>query len=241
MYNKTFAIIPFDIPLGGRQGFSKMHCTLCNTPNSALFKVDKKPEKSYFHCAECDLIFMHPEERLGPQEEKARYDLHQNEGSEGYLSFLTPLVRDIDAYFTAAGVSPAQMASLDFGCGPTAFLSSVFFEKGYKAYNYDLYYYPDQDLLRRSYHVVTSTEVWEHLYNPRVEIEKQLRLLKSGGLLGVMTSAHRGEAAFHDWHYRRDLTHVSFFSEKTMQWLANTFKLNVIKAKSPYWIFQKMQ
>lgn len=182
---------------------------------------------------------MNPAERLGPQEEKARYDLHQNEGAAGYFSFLEPLVKEIDSYLTTAGLSPSQLSALDFGCGPTTVLSNLFSEKGYKAYNYDIYYYPDQDLLRRNYHVITSTEVWEHFYHPKQEIEKQLRLLKGGGLLGVMTSAHRGEAAFHDWHYRRDLTHVSFFSEKTMKWVAETYKLHVHKAKSPYWIFQK--
>lgn len=173
-------------------------------------------------------------------EEKARYDQHQNESTPGYLSFLAPLVKDIDQYFTSAGLSPSQLSTLDFGCGPTAFLSSLFFEKGYKAHNYDIYYYPDLEQMRRTYHAVTSTEVWEHLYSPRQEIEKQLRLLKSGGLLGVMTSAHRGEAAFHDWHYRRDLTHVVFYSERTMAWIANQFHLRVVKARSPYWIFQKM-
>lgn len=216
-----------------------MKCLLCETSHSASFKVDKKPERGYFRCATCDLIFMNPEERMAPQDEKARYDQHQNEGSAGYLSFLAPLVKDIDDYFNSAGIKSSQMSSLDFGCGPTAFLSSLFFDKGYRAYNYDLYYYPDQDQLRRTYHVITSTEVWEHFYSPRQEIECQLRLLKPGGLLGVMTSAHRGEAAFHDWHYRRDLTHVVFYSERTMTWIAQTYKLSVLKAKSPYWIFQK--
>lgn len=183
---------------------------------------------------------MNPSERLSPQEEKARYDQHQNESSAGYLSFLAPLVKEIDVYFKAANLDPSSLSTLDFGCGPTGFLSTLFIEKGYRAYNYDIYYYPDQDQLRRNYHAITSTEVWEHFYHPRQEIELQLRLLKAGGLLGVMTSAHRGEAAFHDWHYRRDLTHVSFFSERTMQWLADKFKLKIVKAKSPYWVFQKV-
>lgn len=216
-----------------------MNCLLCESSQIDPFKVERKPEKSYFHCASCDLIFMHPEERMTAQEEKARYDLHQNEATLGYQSFLEPLVKDIEAYFTAAEVSREHLLSLDFGCGPTAYLSSVFFDKGYRSHNYDLYYYPDTEPLRRTYHVVTATEVWEHLYNPRQDLEKQLRLLKSGGLLGVMTSAHRGPAAFVNWHYRRDLTHVVFYSEKTMTWLAQKYQLRLIRAKSPYWLFQK--
>ena len=217
-----------------------MKCLLCESTTVAPFKVLQKPEKSYFHCAQCDLIFMNPEERLTPAEEKARYDHHQNESSAGYLEFLTPLIRDVDQLVKSKGRSPGDLTTLDFGCGPTAFLGSQFFAKGYKSYSYDIYYYPDQEQLRRTYDVITSTEVWEHLYQPKQEIERQLRMLKSGGILGVMTSAHKGEAAFHSWHYRRDLTHVCFYSEQTMKWLAETYKLKIFKALSPYWLFQKL-
>jgi len=217
-----------------------MKCLLCLNPHSAPFKVLKKPERNYYYCAECDLIFMHPEERLSIQEEKSRYDHHENQGSAGHLAFLEPLIKDLHSQFVAAGLSPAQLTTLDFGCGPTPALSAVLAAKGYKTFHYDLYYHPDQDLLRRNYHMITSTEVWEHLQNPRLEIERMLRLLKPGGLLGVMTSAHRGEAHFHDWHYRRDLTHIVFYSAKTMEWIARTWNLHVLKAQSPYWIFQKL-
>lgn len=217
-----------------------MNCLLCQSPHSAPFKVDKKPVRSYFHCAECDLIFMDPAERLGPQEEKLRYDEHQNHSSPGYLAFFEPLINSIEEHFKAAGVMGSSLTSLDFGCGPTALLSQLLNLRGFKTHDYDLYYHPNQDELRKTYHLVTSTEVWEHLYNPRTEIERMLRLLKPGGLLGVMTSGHRGEAVFHDWHYRRDTTHVVFFSEQTMQWIAKTYKMQLIKNRSPYWIFQKL-
>lgn len=217
-----------------------MNCLLCHSAHSAPFKVDKKPVRNYFHCAECDLIFMDPAERLGPEEEKSRYDLHENESTAGYQAFFEPLINSIEDHFKAAGVMSSQLTALDFGCGPTAMLSQLLTGRGFKTYNYDLYYHPNQDELRKTYHLVTSTEVWEHLYSPRLEIERMLRLLKPGGLLGVMTSGHRGEAVFHDWHYRRDTTHVVFFSERSMQWIAKTYKMQLIKMRSPYWIFQKL-
>lgn len=217
-----------------------MKCILCQTSHSAPFKVDKKPLRSYFHCAECDLIFLNPAERLAPQEEKTRYDQHDSHGSAGHGAFLEPLVKEIDGYISAAKVPRDTLSVFDFGCGPQPVLSQMFANKGYKTAHYDLYYHPNQDLLRKSYHVITSTEVWEHLYEPRKEIEILMKALKAGGLLGVMTSAHHGEAVFHDWHYRRDTTHVTFFSENTMNWLAKTYRLQIIKARSPYWVFQKM-
>ncbi|MGZ3779726.1 MAG: class I SAM-dependent methyltransferase [Pseudobdellovibrionaceae bacterium] len=217
-----------------------MKCLLCEYPNSSFFKVVKKPERSYFLCSNCDLIFMNPEERLDAQQEKIRYDYHQNQETSGYTAFLEPLINDVHSYFSAAGLDSSQLSSLDFGCGPTAYLSKLLEKKGYQTQNYDPFYFPEQDLLRRKYHLITCTEVWEHLYRPQEDIDKLLRLLKTGGLLAVMTSAHHGAAVFSDWYYRRDLTHVTFFSEKTMKWLADEYNLRMIKRKSPYWIFQKM-
>lgn len=217
-----------------------MKCVLCESPHSGRFKVIKKPERNYFHCKECDLIFMDPAERLSPELEKQRYDLHQNESSSGYQAFLEPLINKLEAHFRAAGLSPIHLSVLDYGCGPTAYLSTLLLKKGFMPANYDLYYFPDQDQLRKTYHAITSTEVWEHFYEPRQEIERQLRLLKAGGLLAVMTSAHRGEASFHDWHYRRDLTHVSFFSENAMMWVAQKYRLQLLHSQSPYFIFQKL-
>lgn len=217
-----------------------MECLLCRSPHSAAFKVEKKPSHSYFHCAACDLIFMNPAERLGPAEEKTRYDLHDNQSSAGYNAFLEPLVKDLDDQFHAAKLNPRQLTMLDFGCGPTLTLSEMFAAKGYQTAQYDIYYRPDQEQLRKTYHFVTSTEVWEHFYHPREEIERLVRLVKGGGLLGVMTSGHKGEAVFHDWHYRRDDTHVCFYSERTMNWIAEKFRLRLMKAQSPYWIFQKV-
>lgn len=182
---------------------------------------------------------MNPEERLSSQEEKLRYDLHENGESPGYLAFFEPLIAGVEQHFASVGKPVSQMNALDFGCGPTALLSRQLAARGFETHNYDLYYHPNQDELRRTYNLVASTEVWEHLHEPRIEIERQLRLLKKDGLLAIMTSAHRGEAAFHDWHYRRDLTHVSFFSEKTMDWITQTYELHPLKAKSPYWIFRK--
>lgn len=218
-----------------------MDCLLCQAPHTAPFKVIKKPEKSYFHCAFCDLIFMNPSDRLSAEQEKARYDFHQNEDMKGYRAFLEPLVKDVEQYTKNARRDPFDTSVLDFGCGPTAFLGNWLTERNFRVTNYDLFYHPDQDALRKSYNVVTSTEVWEHLHEPRIEIVKMLKMLKPGGIMAVMTSSHKGEAAFHDWYYRRDLTHVTFFSEKTMKWIADHFNLQLIKARSPYWIFQKTE
>ncbi|WP_413288554.1 class I SAM-dependent methyltransferase [Bdellovibrio sp. HCB337] len=216
-----------------------MNCLLCQSSNTDAFTVEKNPVHNYFHCTRCELIFMDPEERPLPAEEKARYDLHQNEDTEGYRQFLEPLVQDIRNYSVMLAVPHPQVKILDFGCGPTAFLGKMLGEEDFRVSNYDIYYFPDQSPLQRSYDIITSTEVWEHFYHPHEEITQLMRLLKTFGLMAIMTSGHPGVGLFHNWQYRRDETHVIFFSEKTMRWIADEFNLDLIKAQSPYWIFQK--
>ena len=189
----------------------------------------------------CDLIFLNPQERLTPEQEKARYDLHSvgGAGNEGHQAFLAPLVDEVMELLEKSRWKRNEVAVLDYGSGPAGFLSLLFQHKDIQTTNYDAFYAPDQSVLKRPYNVVTSTEVWEHFYFPYSEINQQIHLIKPNGYLAVMTSSHKGEAAFHDWYYRRDPTHVSFFSEKTMQWIAQRWGLQLVKAKSPYWIFRK--
>lgn len=216
-----------------------MKCLLCQTISTQNFTVEKKPVHSYFHCPHCDLIFMDPLERPLPDEEKARYDLHENEETTGYRNFFAPLLQDIENYSVVLGKPRTQVQILDYGSGPTGFLGKLLKERSFQVANFDIFYSPTPESLETSYDVITSTEVWEHFHDPFKEITMLTGILKTFGILVVMTSAHPGPGPFHDWHYRRDFTHVTFFSEKTMKWIADHFGYELIKSQSPYWVFQK--
>ncbi len=113
---------------------------------------------------------------------------------------------------------------------------------------YDIFYYPDETVLeddsnkkeengsstatsgkqqgrgragnRGKYDFITMTEVIEHLHDVRRVLCRLWPLLKDdGGLLVIMTDRVISQDRFHNWHYKNDLTHVSFFSEATFQWL----------------------
>ncbi|MEN0059177.1 MAG: class I SAM-dependent methyltransferase [Bdellovibrio sp.] len=216
-----------------------MNCLLCQSSQTHSFIVQKKPEKNYFICQNCDVIAMHPSQRLSAFEERQRYDLHREAAGEGHRAFLSPLLQSLNEILQTTQSATKPLTALDYGCGPSAILSQLMQQEGLQTSHYDPFYFPDTSVLERTYHVVTATEVWEHFYNPAQSISVMIHLLRPRGLLGIMTSAHKGEAAFHDWHYRRDPTHVTFYSERTMKWLAETFQLRILKAQSPYWIFQK--
>lgn len=217
-----------------------MNCILCQSPETQGFPVTKAPARNYFHCQHCDLIFMDPAQRLNLIEERQRYDLHSDQGGAGHRAFLMPLVKMIQEYYKKTPTPPNEVSTLDYGCGTVPALSEILAAEGMKTYFYDIFYHPNVEEFRRTYNLITSTEVWEHLYNPQEVIEKQLRLLKSHGLLAVMTSTHRGAGTFADWHYRRDPTHVSFFSEKTMNYLEKRYGLQLLKKQSPYYLFVKI-
>ena len=46
-------------------------------------------------------------------------------------------------------------------------------------------------------------------------------LLQKGGTLAIMTRFYGVEAPFAQWWYRRDPTHVCFYCEETMRWIAS--------------------
>ena len=60
----------------------------------------------------------------------------------------------------------------------------------------------------------------EHFHHPADEFRRLQGLLKPGGWLGVMTRFQTDDARFAQWHYRRDPTHVVFYRETTLRWLA---------------------
>jgi hypothetical protein len=198
-----------------------MNCTLCHSP-SAFFCEDKK--RSYFRCAECDLVFASPDSYLNDSDEKTIYDFHENDpNDDGYRQFLNQLATPLLDKLSVG------MEGLDFGCGPGPVLNLMMEEHGMSMSIYDIYYAPDKNKVTRQYDFVTSTEVVEHFYNPSEAWPQLVSLVKRGGWLGIMTSMFTRESPefFKSWQYKNDPTHVSFYSPKTMHWLAEQFELNI--------------
>ena len=85
---------------------------------------------------------------------------------------------------------------------------------------YDHFYAPNPRALDGPYDFITATEVVEHLHHPRMELARLWTILEPGGILGIMTKLMPEHKLFAQWHYKRDPTHVCFFSRKTFEWLA---------------------
>ena len=179
-------------------------------------------ERRYFRCPVCALIHLDAAQRPTFAEERARYELHRNEASDpGYTRFLRELADPM-----IERLQPGARG-LDFGCGPTPVLASMFAGAGFPCASYDPCFAPDRDVLGARYDFVACSEVIEHVHDPADVFDRFGRLLAGGGMLGVMTRFHRDAVPFETWWYRRDLTHVCFYAEPTMRWIAGHYRWTV--------------
>ncbi len=195
-----------------------MDCPLCAAPSAEHVHHRDDPTygpRDYYRCGRCRLIFLSPEQYLTPDQERARYDLHQNHPEDqGYVEFLSQLVEPLSALL------PAGAGGLDYGCGPGPTVSVLLRERGFPTVVYDPVFFPETTLLHRAYDFVTCTETVEHFYAPRQEWHRFRKLVRPGGLLGIMTGMYRDVEAFRDWWYHREPTHVGFYHAATFEWIA---------------------
>ena len=191
-------------------------CPLCGSPEISEFHRDKK--RTYLHCSNCALVFVPSAFHVSPMDEKSIYDLHENDLYDpGYRRFLSRLCTPLLSRLNPSG------SGLDFGCGPGPALACMLQEVGHTMDLYDLYYHNNPEVFDRGYDFICATEVLEHLKEPYMEIRRLLNCLSSGGILAVMTKLVIDRNAFSRWHYIQDSTHITFFSKKTFEFLADHF------------------
>lgn len=174
-----------------------MICPLCN--NNSVFFFKDLDAINYYHCLNCELIFKSPNNRLNKEDEKAHYDLHNNNPQDlEYRKFLGRL------FYPVCQVAPPQGFGLDYGCGPGPTLHLMFEEAGYKMDIYDPFYYPDNLFLKKYYDFITLSEVAEHLHYPMEEFVKLWKILKPNGHLAVMTQFSSKRISLKNWYYKKE-------------------------------------
>lgn len=209
------------------------HCPLCNDLSAGPWQTAHG--RPYHRCGRCRLVFLEPGRLPSAREERAEYDLHQNDpGDPGYRRFLGKLVDRMLPF-----LAPAS-DGLDFGCGPGPAIAAMMRGQGHRVTNYDPIYAPDRDGLSRQYDFVTCTEVAEHFHVPARDFAVLDRLLKPGAFLGLMTQPLTADVDFPAWWYAREISHVSFYAPETFDWLAAHLGWQPILAEGTVWIFRKL-
>jgi SAM-dependent methyltransferase len=195
-------------------GAPEPRCSVCRARATRPFiTVDGR---AYLRCETCSATFLCRSELPGPDVELAHYRLHDNDsGDPRYRRFLAKLTTPLEQR-----LAPGARV-LDYGCGPGPALATMLTEAGHEVSVYDPFFRPDRAVLERRYDAVTCTEVIEHFHHPADELDRLDTLLLPGGWLGLMTCFQTDDALFAGWHYRRDPTHVTFYREETLRYVAS--------------------
>jgi len=196
-------------------------CKLCQTRTSIIPGIS---EPVYYHCPNCDLIFMDESFYLDAAAERTRYEQHNNTcENEGYVQMFRDFIqKTVQPHLE--GIDTA----LDFGCGPGPVLATLLREMGISTDIYDPYFFPRREYRGKHYDLITSTEVFEHLSQPLETLQLLISLLNNNGILAIMTLFHPPIEDFPNWWYHRDPTHICFYSTQTLTWIAQHFNLDIL-------------
>ncbi len=209
-----------------------LNCPLCGGNDTTEFLKDR--QRTYWQCLCCKLVFVPEHYWLSAEDEKATYDLHENDvKDQGYRQFLSRISKPL-----IEKIGPKQKG-LDFGCGPGPALADMFAEHGHKMDIYDPFYHNDTSVFQKEYNFICATEVVEHLHNPNKEFTTLFNMLKRGGWLGIMTKLVIDEHAFRNWHYIRDMTHICFYCRSTFEYIAERFDTELNFVANDVILFKK--
>jgi 2-polyprenyl-3-methyl-5-hydroxy-6-metoxy-1,4-benzoquinol methylase len=198
-------------------------CKICRAETRVTH--DAQQRLDYFSCPDCEFLFMDEARRLSPDKERKHYEKHNNSPqNEGYVRMFQDFIdRAVTPHHPRIGTA------LDFGCGPGPVLAGLLEERGFDVDVYDPFFAPNENYLRRTFDLITATEVFEHLSDPMETLEHLADHLNPGGILALMTLFHPDdEEVFESWWYRRDPTHVSFYRPKTLAVMAEQTRLKCV-------------
>ena len=210
-----------------------MFCLLCHSEN--CHRLD--PLNQYWHCHNCDLRFLDPIKRFSASQELARYQTHNNDVHDpGYQNFVRPLVDWISTRVqkTLDLPWPSQACGLDFGCGPGPIMSYLLERQGYQMVPYDPFFADYPEHLNRTYDFVVACEVVEHFYEPLVSWSKMVYCLGAKSPLFIKTFLCTESIDFSQWSYRKDPTHVCFYSPVTIHWLQKYFGFSSVTIREAH-------
>jgi len=200
-------------------------CPLCGSTGPFDTRGDVRKRRHQV-CPGCKLVFVKSEYLPEPEDEKKRYATHQNGPHDaGYVKFLQQAVDPALPYLTP------EMHGLDYGCGHVPTLSGMLEKQGFQCRNYDLFFFPK--FPSDPFDFIFATEVVEHFFHPHEQWTKLVSLLKPGSLLIVMTAPWTEETDWALWGYASDETHVCFYHQHTLAWIADAFGLETLHGGNP--------
>lgn len=191
-------------------------CRLCSKPSTIVFH----DTRIFFACNRCGLIFT--DRNLSDSDSIKHYIAQHDNGfnwihEADYILKLIPTIND-------------NYAILDYGSG-CGLLAKELRERGFNVSCYEPMYDGLFDLSKYNYNydVIILNEVIEHVDNILLVLNNIYYSLKSKGYIIIKTlrtdsiiiSPFDFETIFKSWWYKDDLTHISFFSYLTFEYICN--------------------
>ncbi len=198
-------------------------CKICDSKTFTI--THKKFGIDYYYCKACGFIAKDERSIISPEEELKIYESHNNSIDDPrYVAFFKR--------FLESAVFPycKGETGLDYGSGPSPVLATILErDYGFSVDIYDLFFSPEREYEGRSYDLITATEVLEHLADPLSHFAIFRRCLKDEGILSVMTLFHpEDENEFLQWYYMRDMSHISFYTPRSMRVIGEKLGLEII-------------
>ena len=199
-------------------------CKICKKDTRVI--KDKKKELFYYRCLSCGFVSLDDEFIVDKESEKAKYEMHENSfESHGYVKMFED--------FIEKAIAPYEENIenvLEFGCGSGPVLAELLRRREMEVDQYDLYFYPKKVYEGKKYDLITSTEVFEHLKKPIEVLELLAKHTNDNGYIVLMTKFPPvDDREFLAWWYRRDVTHISFFTPESFDVMAEKVGLKVLK------------
>lgn len=178
------------------------------------------------------MLFKDPKSWPDPSTEKAIYDHHQNDPKD--YRYQEYLLKTLNPIFERI---PETAIGLDFGCGPSMGVETICHERGIKCFSYDPLYFPNEEVLNDQFDFIIINEVAEHFQKPGLEFEKINSLLKVNALIGLRTEVPPQK--IEGWWYMKDPTHIVFYNEETLRFLAQKYFLKIVSRMGPITLFER--
>ncbi len=201
-------------------------CPLCQKTQNHLFYEEKR--RAFYRCEHCFLVFVPETYHISPEEEKKRYDQHQNNEESQQFEGYKKWMQDFWNWIKLSGVG-VQGKICDYGSGPHPILNEFAQLEGIHIISYDLYYAPESKASLVDLELLILSEIVEHFRNPYQEWNDLKKMVKTGGHICIRTSLWNEETRWKDWAYARDITHINFYHQKTFDYLAQTYNWKILR------------
>lgn len=201
-------------------------CGLCFTSKS-LREIGSPDNRAFLQCGNCRLV---------------QTNLRLNENSPGGKraitdrGFVASMKQLIDNLSDILG---DNQDCLDYGCGTVPTLAVLLQETGKRCDYYDPVFFPHTDI-QKQYDLVFGISCMERAYQPGKVMRAMVDRLKPGGYLVTLTETYTNADKLRAWPHATDISLVSFFHDRTFDFMAERFKLDLVgKREKRIFIFRK--